>query len=320
MSLTPLRSAVLFSADSDRSNAGAIYAVMAFVLWGLLPIYWKALIQIPPVEIFCHRIVWSLVFTALIITYQSRWSEILVIARSPRTLVTLLVSCCLVCSNWMLYIWAVNTGHVLETSLGYYINPLVSALLGVIFFKDRLPRIQLAAIGLAFMGVLNLLWGYGQMPWIALALAFSFAFYGLVRKIVHAAPLPGLFFETLFAGIPSMFLLLHWQTNGNASLGSTGIQTDLLLVGAGVVTTAPLLAFTAATRKLRLTTLGFFQYIAPSLAFLLGVFVYNEIFTTTHLVTFMLIWAGIALYSIDSLRTQRALSRVAQTAITRNSP
>lgn len=304
------------SAD-NFSRSGALYAVTAFVLWGLLPVYWKSLLQVPPIEIFCHRIVWSLGFTALIITLQKRWGELREVVQSPRTLATLFISSFLVCCNWLLYIWAVNTGHVLETSLGYYINPLVNALLGFLFLKDKLPRLQLAAITLAFLGVINLLVGYGHIPWIALGLAFSFAFYGLARKIVHAAPLPGLFFETLYAGIPSLCVLAFWQFNGTAVMGHIGIDTDLLLIGAGIATTTPLLAFAAAARKLRLVTVGFFQYIAPTLAFLLGVFAYKEPFTSTHLITFMLIWAGIALFSIDSLRTQRAVSKAA-TASTRS--
>ncbi|MFW5487169.1 MAG: EamA family transporter RarD [Desulfovibrio sp.] len=302
----------------DKTAMGAAYAVTAFVLWGLLPVYWKALLAVPPVEIFCHRVVWSLLFTALIITLQKRWGEIRAITVCPKILGMLLISCTLVCGNWLLYIWAVNTGHVLETSLGYYINPLVNALLGVIFLKDRLPRLQIAAIGLAFLGVLNLLWGYGHMPWVALGLAFSFAFYGLVRKVVPAAPLPGLFFETLYAGIPSIFILSYWQFNGSAALGHLGAQTDLLLIGAGVVTTAPLLAFAGAAKKMSLTTLGFFQYLSPSLAFLLGVFVYHETFTSTHLVTFLLIWTGIALYSIASLKAHRAVSKAAHATTARS--
>lgn len=292
-------------AQSPSSRAGILSAFGAFILWGLLPLYWKAIQHVPAYEILCHRIVWSLVFTALILAGQRRFHEIRQALRHRRTILCLSASSLLVTANWGLYIWAVNAGFIVETSLGYYINPLVNVLLGFIFFRERLAPLQTAAICLATAGVLNLVIGYGQFPWIAVGLALTFGFYGLVRKVTPLESLPGLFCETFIATIPALIVLGVLSTNGAGAFGRVDISTDLLLAGAGIATSTPLLAFAFGARRITLASLGILQYVAPTIAFCIGVFVYREPFTVHHLVTFLCIWTGIALFSFEGLRRLR---------------
>jgi len=289
--------------DPKENSYGFIAALAAFIAWGLLPMYWKALLSVPPLEILCHRIVWSLVFIATILTFKHRWAETFASLRTPKNFAILALSSLLLGLNWLLYIWAVNTNHVLEASLGYFITPLVNILLGFIVFHERLKPLQLAAIGLAALGVANSISSYGQIPWISLALAVSFAFYGLLRKLAAEESLPGLFLETLVLAPFALFYLVKLQVAGANSLFSGEPTLDLLLIGAGAATSLPLLGFAYGARRLQLTTLGLLQYSAPSITFLLGVFVYKEPFGSSHLLTFGLIWAGLAIYSIESLWT-----------------
>ncbi len=292
--------------SSLNPRAGFSAALFAFFAWGLLPVYWKSLQTVPPLEILCHRVVWSLLFVAVILTWQRRWAETRSTLGSPATMGMLLLSSCLIAANWFAYIWAVNNGHVLETSLGYYINPLVNVLLGRLFFGDRLRPVQAVAIGLACFGVGYMILDYGHVPWVALCLAFSFGFYGLCRKVVRVAPLPGLFWETALLTLPAAaYLFLH------GTMAAFTFSTSLLLVGAGVVTSLPLWAFAFAARNLSLITVGLLQYIGPSCAFLLGVFVYGEHFTSAHLVTFSCIWGALALYSGEGLVRLRRRGEVA---------
>ncbi|MEF2145484.1 MAG: EamA family transporter RarD [Desulfovibrionaceae bacterium] len=289
-------------------------ALSAFLLWGLLPVYWKSLQVVPPLELLCHRMVWSVPFTALILTLQGRWGETLHALRALRTVGLLLVSSAMICINWYLYIWAVTTGHVVESSLGYFINPLVNVLLGVIFFRDRLNQLQCFAILLAIVGVGYSIVGYGSIPWLSLGLAFSFGFYGLVRKLVKIAALPGLFVETLLLGIPAGIWLvrLYWQ--GQGAFLHVSPSVDLLLLCAGAVTSVPLMAFAGGARRLTLTTLGTLQYLAPTCAFLLGVFLYGEPFDTHKLVAFLFIWGGVAVYVADGIRSFSRIPRGPETA------
>ncbi len=291
-------------------TSGFMAALASFFVWGLLPLYWKALKSVDSMEILCHRILWSLVFIAIILTVKRRWSETFAPLRSPKSLGILALSSLMIGANWLLYIWAVNSDHVLETSLGYYINPLVSMLLGVAFFRERPNRLQWVAIGLAALGVANSIISYGELPWISLTLAVSFAFYGLLRKIAAVESLPGLFLETMVLTPVALYYLLHLQsTNASAFLvGNTNI--DMLLLGAGAVTALPLIGFAYGARRLQLTTLGVLQYTAPSIAFLLGVFVFREPFGPSHLLTFAFIWSGLAVYTVDSARTFRKQHRI----------
>lgn len=291
--------------DPKQKTYGFAATLGAFIAWGLLPIYWKSVITVDPFEILCHRIVWSLVFIAVILTLIKGWSGTFGAIRSGRDILILTLSSLMIGANWLVYIWAVNTGHVIATSLGYYINPLVSILLGFVFFRERLKPVQLVAIGLAALGVVNAVVGYGELPWISLTLAVTFGLYGLLRKIASVESLPGLFLETMILTPFALAYLVMLEADGTAAMFHQSLRIDLLLAGAGAATATPLIGFAFGARRLPLTVVGLLQYVAPSIAFCLGVFVYKEPFTTSHLVTFALIWAGLAVYTADTLRTIR---------------
>lgn len=293
-----------FSAIRKPDNAAYLSASATFLAWGLLPVYWKALGSVPSLEILCHRIFWSVAFTALFLVITRRWREVVMVLHSPRAAALLVLSGCLIAANWLTYIWAVNNNHVLEASMGYYINPLVNVVLGVVFFRDRLRTLQIAAVGLASLGVAYMIVQYGQFPWVALTLALTFGFYGLVRKVIKVESLPGLFCETLVVCIPAASYLVH-LTITSQSVFFLDSHIDTLLVGTGVITTLPLIGFAFAARRMRLITLGIFQYIVPTAFFLLGIFLYREPFTVAHLITFGLIWLGIAAYTADGVAFAR---------------
>ncbi|MFW6323721.1 MAG: EamA family transporter RarD [Desulfovibrionales bacterium] len=287
--------------DTDQTSTGLAAGLAAFLAWGLLPVYWKAVQTVPAFEILCHRIVWSAVFSALILTFQKRWAEIKTAFQRSANRRYLLLSGSLVATNWGVYIWAVNSGHVVQASLGYYINPLVNVILGFLFFGDRPRPLQKVAILAATLGVLNIVVSFGRLPWISLVLAFSFGLYGLARKKMKVESLPGLFIETTALAIPAGGYLLWLAHAGTGALGQAGWTIDALLLGAGAVTSMPLLAFTFAARRLSLVTVGILQYLAPTCMFLLGVFAYGEPFTPVHLITFLLIWVGVAIYTVEGI-------------------
>lgn len=288
--------------------SGVLFGLAAFISWGFLPVYWKQLQEVAPFEILCHRIVWSCVFLCLIVSYQQRWGEVRLIAVSLEKLWKLCISGLLIGFNWFIYIWAVNTGHVVETSLGYYITPMVNILFGFLLLGERLGRLQTFAVLSALGGVIYSLAGYGNFPKFGLTLAFTFAFYGFARKKIQVAPIPGLLIETVVLLIPALAYLLYRQMQyGSLFLTNTGIT--LWLIGAGVATSLPLLWFAAAARNLRLSTIGILQYLAPSIAFMLGVFLYREHFDLHSLVTFSLIWFGVAVYCTDALLRNRRVPR-----------
>lgn len=282
--------------NRSASATGALAAVFAFLVWGLFPLYWKALKSVSAGELLCHRIVWSAAFVALAISLSRRWAEVRAILADRRSTRLLLLSSLCISGNWFLYIWAVNAGHVVECSLGYYINPLVNALLGVVFLKDRLRPMQIGAILLAAAGVSVSVSGYGGFPWISLALALSFGFYGLLRKIVAVESLPGLFFETALLTLPGAAYVAYLEVTGAAAFAHTDVSVNAMLVGAGLVTALPLVLFAFAARRISLPALGVAQYVAPTCMFLLGVFLYDEPLGATGIATFVLIWAGIVLY------------------------
>lgn len=285
----------------NESAAGAAFGASAFLIWGLSPLYWKMLQSIPALEIIMHRIVWSFVFLLPIVLLQKRGREMLRIFSEPATLFMLLCTSLFIALNWLIYIWAVNHGHVLQASLGYYINPLVNVLLGMIFLKEQLRPFQKLAVLLAGAGVLCLTLYYGKFPWIALTLAFSFGIYGLIRKMASVGSLTGLTVETLLLSVPAVIYLGSLKIKHTGAFLEMGFRTDLFLMGAALVTALPLLLFTIGTRRLHLSTVGFLQYIAPSCMFLLGIFVYGETFSNIQLLTFCLIWSALILYSADSL-------------------
>jgi chloramphenicol-sensitive protein RarD len=271
----------------------------------LSPIYWKALDHVTAFEIILHRIVWSFVFLMPLALVGRQWAGFKAAVKSPKTLCVLLFTSVLVCANWLLYIWAVNNGRVLQASLGYYINPLVNVVLGMVFLGERLRRLQVIAVLLAMLGVLNLTFRYGVFPWVSLALAFSFGFYGLVRKVADVGALVGLTVETMLLTIPAAIWMLNLYRAGSGTFTNAGGLTDLLLVGTGILTATPLLLFNLGAKRITLTTLGLIQYTAPSGMLMLGITLFNEPFTATQAITFGLIWTALAVYSWDMLRTRR---------------
>ncbi len=284
-----------------KINRGIIYGIGAYTIWGLLPLYWKALQDVPAGEILANRIVWSLVFVAVILIFKRNWRWLRPALREPRLILTFAASAILLGLNWFIYIWAVNAGFVIETSLGYFINPLLSVALGVIFLRERLRLGQTAALGLAVAGVAYLTLRYGSFPWIAVGLAVTFGFYGLLRKTARLGSTEGLALETSLLFIPALVYLLLLNQQGSSAFGSGDLRTSLLLIGVGVVTAVPLLLFGAAARRITLTNLGMLQYIAPTLQFLLGLFVFGEAFGREQLIGFSFIWIALLVYASEGL-------------------
>ncbi len=289
--------------ESNASTpiAGLAIGLTAFLIWGLSPIYWKELKNVQALEVILHRIVWSFFFLIPIIIFRGRWQEFVSTLRNPRAMAILSATALFISTNWFIYIWAVTNDHLLQASLGYYINPLVNVLLGTLFLGERLRRLQTLSVVIAAAGVLYLTFYFGQFPWISLVLGFSFGFYGLIRKTVAVASLVGLAVETMLLTIPAgIYLIILFSSNTGAFL-QIDHRTDMFLVGASVVTAVPLLLFTISARRLKLTTVGFIQYIAPTCMFILGVFLYQEPFAVAQIVAFVLIWFALALYSLDSV-------------------
>jgi chloramphenicol-sensitive protein RarD len=287
---------------SKREERSALIAgFAAFGTWGLIPIYWKLLQTMPASEILAHRCVWTTLFLIVLLTWQRRWPELRDAARSRRTLLYCLASGLALSINWLFFIWAVNVGRVIETSLGYFMTPLVNVLFGAIFLRERLTRWQLISVLLALAGVLNLTLGYGQFPWVAIVLCVSFGTYGILRKKSGTRAIPGLFLETTLLTPLALIYLLILQRGGASIFGSSNWSLGLILVSTGIVTGLPLVWFGHAARHLRMTTVGFLQYLAPSGSFLLGVFLYHEPFTRNHLITFSLIWAALAIFTTEAV-------------------
>lgn len=286
-------------------SRGVIAAIGAYILWGILPIYWKALQEVPALEILCHRTVWSLAFVLFVLAIRRRWHWVAASLRQPRTLLLFFASACLLGANWFTYIWAVNAGHVVDASLGYFINPLISVLLGVLFLGERLRPWQGAAVVIASAGVLYLTISLGAFPWIGLLLAGTFGFYGLIRKTAPLGSLEGLSLETALLTLPALAYLVILEGAGHGAFGRAGAATTLLLAGAGAVTAFPLLLFASAARSIALATVGILQYIAPTLQFLLGVLVYHEPFSSARLAGFAIIWLALAIYTADAFLHER---------------
>ncbi len=297
-----MSSTVTNQLENNSSRNGALSALSAYILWGFAPIYFKLLTEIAAGEILMHRVIWSTVFLFLMIIAMKKWTQLLSVLKQPKLLLQLTLSASFLAVNWFLFIWAVNNDHLLDASLGYYINPLFNVVLGMIFFHERLRRNQLIAVGLALSGVIVQLIALGTLPLISLALASTFAVYGLIRKKLPVNSFVGLLIESLLM-LP--IALLYWYffvetTTSNMAFNSFSLNFTLIM--AGVVTTAPLLFFTAAAKRLTLSTLGFFQYLGPSIMFLLATFYYQETMKTAELITFIFIWAALLLYSLDSIK------------------
>ena len=294
-------------------NTGILYALGAYIMWGLFPIYWKWLQTVPAVQVIGHRIIWSFVVLAGLMLVSRQWMKFRA-ALTPRVLAIYLVAGLLLSANWLIYVWGVNAGHIVETSLGYFINPLFSVLLGVIFLGERLRPAQWFPLGLAASGVIYLTATYGSLPWIALSLAFTFGFYGLVKKTAPLGSLFGLTLETGLVFLPALGYLLFAENTGQGAFGHTDSFTLLLMVGAGPVTTIPLLMFASAARRIPLTMIGVLQYVAPTLQFLLGVLIYKEPFTTARLVGFSLVWIALIVFWTEGIIAHRAQKPVIEAA------
>jgi chloramphenicol-sensitive protein RarD len=303
---------------------GVISAFAAYVLWGLLPLYWKLLEFVPAGEMLTHRIVWSCILVVLLLLLAKRWHEVRAVFANRRTLLIVLASSLMISANWYLYIWAVTHHHIVETSLGYYVTPLINVLLGVTFFRERLNRLQMAALVLAAAGVLVLTFGFGRFPWVALTLAITFGLYGLLKKLVQAAPLTSLAVETMMATPIALGFLIVIALQGDSAFAALAGSSDtaaavaaraasvaaglspagaiLLLIGSGIATAAPLLLFARAAQNVPLSTLGFIQYVSPTISLLFGVFLFHESFTTAHAFSFLFIWSALILYSLSHTR------------------
>jgi chloramphenicol-sensitive protein RarD len=279
-------------------------------MWGLFPLYWKTLQHVPALEILSHRMTWSLGFVLLLLLLRRRWDWLKTAVHTPRTLLLFFASATLLSVNWFVYIWGVNAGFIVETSLGYFINPLVSVLMGVVFLGERLRRWQWLAIGLAAAGVIYLTIQYGALPWISLTLASSFALYGLIRKTAPLGSLEGLSLETALMFFPALGYLIYLEVVGTAAFGHVNGLTTWLLGFAGVATAVPLLFFAAGARLIKLATIGILQYIAPTLQFLIGVFIYHEPFTLDRLVGFSFIWLALVIYSGENILFSRRHPRL----------
>lgn len=282
-----------------------MYGASAYLFWGLVPLYFKAVANVPPLEVLAHRVLWSVVLLGLLVSWTGQWRIAARALAEPKILGRLLGSTALVAGNWFVFIYAISNNEVLQASLGYFINPLVNVLLGFVFLRERLRTLQWISLALAATGVLYLTWQYGRIPWIAVSLAGLFGFYGLLRKTAAVESLVGLTLETaLMSPLAFAYVVLLGRAGEGAFLAGS-LKLDLLLPFAGVVTAVPLLWFAAAARRLRLATMGFLQYLAPSLQFVLAVWLFGEPFTRVHLFSFACIWTGLAMYSVDSAREAR---------------
>lgn len=288
---------------------GVLYALAGFLIWGLAPVYFKAVGNVTPLEILCQRVVWTVPITAVVISATHGWGDLFLALKTRKVAITLFISAVLVASNWFVFIYSISTDRVLQASLGYYINPLVNVLLGMIFLRERLRPRQTIAVLLAAAGTLNMTLSLGTFPWISLFLGFSFGSYGLLRKTVKIESVNGLFVETSLLLPLAGGYLLFLGTTGELAFGHAGFYTTILLIFAGFINTVPLVNFTKGARLLPYTTVGLCQYIAPTLHFALAVFLYNESFTGTHLITFVLIWTGLFIYMADAISFQRRALR-----------
>jgi chloramphenicol-sensitive protein RarD len=289
-------------ATDPRSRSGVLFAGGAFLIWGVVPLYFSALRTVSAYEIIAHRVLWSMLFLSLLLGVTGGFGEVRAVFRRPRLVGQLALTSTLVAGNWLAFVWAVNAGRVLETSLGYFITPQVNVLLASLFLGEKLRRTQWMAVALAAAGVVNQVLMLGRLPWVSLLLAGSFGCYGLLRKQIEVGPVSGLLVETLVATPVAVAYLGYLTVTGALAFRHGSPARDVLLVLLGVVTAVPLMLFAAGAQRLRLVTVGFLQYAAPSMTFLLAIFVFREPLGLARAVTFLLIWAGIAVYAVDSWR------------------
>jgi chloramphenicol-sensitive protein RarD len=288
-----------------KDNKGVLLGVGAYLSWGFFPVYFKALQVVPALEILVHRVVWSFLFLVVLVLARRNWRGLKSAAFTPRVLGIYTIAAVILALNWLIYVWGVNSGQIIETSLGYFINPLLSVALGVVLLREKLRPMQWLPVGLATLGVLYLTLQYGSLPWIAVGLALTFTLYGLIKKTAPLGALRGVTLETGILFIPSLVYLFFLESQGSASFGNAGVTTTLLLAMVGVVTALPLLMFASAARLIPLWLLGLLQYIAPTVQFLLGVFVYDEPFTQVQLVGFSIIWTALLLFTLEGFLHRR---------------
>ena len=283
---------------------GVWYALGAYVIWGLFPVYWKLLASIPALQLLGHRIFWSFLLLFGIIRV-TRNGKVFRAALSLRVLLIYATAAVLIAINWLTYVWAVGAGFIVETSLGYFMNPLLTVLVGVVFLREHLRPLQWVSIGLAAVGVLYLTFAFGSLPWVALTLAISFSFYGLVKKTAPLGALHGLTLETGILFLPALGLLLYSEFTGTGAFLHSATLMDLMLVGAGLVTVAPLLFFASAVKRIPLTMIGVLQYVNPTMQFLLGVLIYKEPFDHHRLIGFGVVWVALILFGVEGFLTKR---------------
>jgi chloramphenicol-sensitive protein RarD len=288
---------------------GLWLAAGAYLTWGLFPLYWRLLEGVPALQLLGNRIVWSFVLMAGYLFVVRQWRDMRSLAADRRVLGVYSIAAVLIGINWLTYVWAISAGYVIESSLGYFINPLLNVVLGMIFFQERLRRGQWLAVSLAAIGVLYLTIAYGSLPWIALTLAFSFGFYGVVKKKAPLGAAYGLSLETGILFIPALIYLLFCNWNGSGAIFQGDLRTTLLLVGSGVVTSVPLLMFAGAVKRIPLSVIGLMQYIAPTLQFLLGVFVFKEPFTRSLAIGFCIVWIALIIFGAEGYLNNRRAGR-----------
>jgi chloramphenicol-sensitive protein RarD len=295
----------------DERRPGIAAGLGAYLLWGLFPLYFPLLEPAGGLEIVAHRVLWSLLFVGLLLTVLRRWPLVRAVVTDRRRLAVLAGAAALIAVNWLVFVYGVNSGHVVETSLGYFINPLVSVVLGVVVFAERLRALQWVAVAIAAVAVVVLTVDYGRPPWIALTLAVTFGLYGLMKKIVRVEAAPGLFVETALVAVPAAVFLAVLHGQGEAAFGSAGTGHALLLAASGIATAVPLLLFAAAARRIPLSTVGLLQYVTPSMQLAIGVFVYGEPMPAARLAGFVIVWIALAVFTVDMVRHARAGSRAA---------
>lgn len=286
--------------ELSQAQLGIIYALSAYLLWGLAPIYFKYLEFIPIYEVLAHRVIWSAVFTAIVITFMGGWSKAIVVFRTPKNILFLICTSLLITVNWTVFIWAINNGRMLEASLGYFINPLINVLLGLLFLNESFSRLKWFAVLLALTGVLIQVVQLGTLPWVSLVLPISFGFYALLRKKIQIEALTGLFFETLLALPVALYYLFFIADGSSANMVNNSWTLNMWLMFAGIVTAMPLIFFARAALSLKLSTLGFFQYLAPSMVFVMAVLFYGEVLSAPKMITFIFIWVGIFLFVFEN--------------------
>jgi chloramphenicol-sensitive protein RarD len=298
----------------NTSQQGILLAVLAYVTWGLGAIYFKLLSDVPAKEMLSHRIFWSFILITVIMLLSNRWRILGSLCKQPKKLLMLVTSGLLIVTNWFVFIYAIGTDQLLEASLGYYINPLLTILLGLVFYKEKLSRFQWVSISLAFLGVLIQIIIVGTLPWISLILAVTFSVYGLLRKIANVDSFAGLAVELFSVFFVAVYYLFFNETSQTGNLLENGIYLNLMLAAAGIITTTPLLFFAGAAKKLNLSALGFLQYITPSMIWLMAVFIYHEPVTQSVLITFCFIWAALLVFSFDGIYQRHQNLKAAVTA------